>query len=291
MAKSLFQDISDFFKNGNMVTKLILFNLVLSMLVLLLTAISKQDIFKYVMLSNDIIWDIKHPWVFITHLFVSKGIFNLIWTMLVLYWFGAIIGDLIGDSKVLPIYILSGLMGAFLFLLISNVLMSSGTIWIEGSSSAVLGIMVGSAILVPEYRFRLLLIGEVSLKVVVAVYIAIEFLYAISSGSFIYLAYIGSAIFGWYYIYSIRKGGSIDKIFILIITNLKQLFFIGKSKQKRNLSVKYKSNKDYISGSGKSDIKSNHTKELDRILDKIKEKGYDSLTEIEKEFLFLASKD
>jgi membrane associated rhomboid family serine protease len=291
MAKSLFQDIRDYIKTGNMVTRLILLNLGITVIVLLASTFFKQDFYRYTLLSSDIIWDLKHPWIFFTHLFISKSIMTLIWNMLILYWFGAIIGDLIGDNKILPLYLLGGLAGSILFLVFSNLILHSDFTMIEGSSSAILAIMVSSAVLVPDYKFRLLILGEVSLKFVVAVYIGIEFLYAISSHNLVYLAFIGSTIFGWYYIYSIRKGLGLDKPFNSILASLKQYFFSKKNKQKRNLSVKYKSKKSFVSGVESTKSKAEHTKELDRILDKIKEKGYENLTEIEKEFLFLASKD
>lgn len=292
MSKSLFQDITDFFRNGNMVTKIILVNIVLTIIVLLSGAIMHLDIYKYFLLSNDLIWDVKHPWVIITHLFVSRNIMDLIWNMVILYWFGAILGDLIGDKKILPLYVLGGLSGAIVFILLSLIDGNKGTSYlISGSNSAVVAIIVSSAVLVPDYKIKLLIFGVVSLKIIAFIYVGLQILYSVSSGNLVYYSYAGSVIFGWFYIYSIRKGKRIDDDFNSIVERIKAILFLKKRKQKRNLSVKYKSKNSFNSRNSLNDIKSKKEKELDRILDKIKLSGYDSLTDIEKEFLFLASKD
>jgi hypothetical protein len=147
--------------------------------------------------------------------------------------------------------------------------------------------MVTSAMLVPEYKLRLLIFGEVSLKIVVIIYVVIEFLYALSSYNTVYFSMIGGIFMGVYYIYSLRKGKDLHKYINSVLKYVKSLFSFSGSKQKRDLTVKYKS-KDVFSK--KSSAKNeNFKKELDRILDKIKINGYDNLTEAEKEFLFIAS--
>lgn len=290
MQKSIFQDIMDFFVEGNMINRLIVVNISFTALFFLFdTLFANQNLNSYFFLSNDIIWNVKHPWTLITHLFLSKGIIQFIWDMLILYWFGSILGDLIGDKKILPLYIIGGLVGAIFFLFIGY-FFYHGSTFITGSGTSVLAIMVASAVLVPDYKIRLLLFGNVPLKIVVVIYVFIQFLYAISSFNSVYLSFLGGIFIGWYYIYSIKKGKGLDRLFYYVVDYFKQLFSFTKNKQKRNLSVKYKS-KDF--GSNKKNSGANDKefqKELNRILDKIKIQGYDKLSESEKEFLFIASK-
>ena len=290
MQRSIFQDIKHFFVDGNMVNRLIVVNIGITALFFLLNILfANSSVNKYLFLSNDIIWDIKHPWTLITHLFLSKGIIQFIWDMLILYWFGSILGDLIGDKKILPLYIIGGLVGALFFLFFGH-FFYNGSVFITGASTSVLSIMVASAVLVPDFKIRLLLFGNVTLKIVVVVYVFIQFLYAISSFNPVYFSFGGGILIGWYYIYTIKKGKGLDGLFYYVLDYFKQLFSFAQNKQKRNLSVKYKS-KDF--GSNKSNGGKNDKefqKELDRILDKIKIQGYEKLTESEKEFLFIASK-
>ncbi|HEB61581.1 MAG TPA: rhomboid family intramembrane serine protease, partial [Bacteroidetes bacterium] len=216
-------------------------------------------------------------------LFVSGSILHFIFNMLFLYWFGTIIGDLIGDKKILPLYILGGLSGAVSYLILGFIIFPGSNFMILGLDSVILSFAVASAVLAPDYGLRLILIGNIRLKFLVIIFVLLEFLYALSSYNPIYLSYLGSVIFGWYYIYSMRRGNDISNKFNKIIN----IFSGLKSKQKRNLSVTFKS------GNKKRDYKvkdNEYKKELDRILDKIKQEGYDNLSDEEKEFLFLASK-
>ena len=67
-------------------------------------------------LSSEPLNLLRRPWSLISHMFLHEGIWHIGWNMLMLYWFGRIVGDLIGDSKILPIYFLGGLCGALFYL-------------------------------------------------------------------------------------------------------------------------------------------------------------------------------
>ena len=290
MQTSIMQDLKGFIKSGNMVTKLILINLAFTALLFLVNAISGRDVVRYFLVSDNFMWDITHPWVFFTHLFISNNLMDLIWNMLILYWFGSIIGDMIGDDKVLPVYIMGGVFGAIVYILFMNITGIAGFRFIAGSNTSVLAITVASAVLVPNYNMRLLLIGNVSLKIVVIIYVLLQLVYAYTGYNDILYSLIGGVVFGWLYIYSISKPWRLDLKFNNIFEKIKQLFsFSKKYKQNKNLSVKYKSKGAYFEKKSKS--KAEFDRKLDDILKKIKESGYESLTESEKEFLFLASKE
>ncbi len=290
MQTSIMQDLKGFIKSGNMVTKLILINLAFTSLLFLVNVISGRDVMRYFLVSDNFMWDITHPWVFFTHIFISNNLMDLIWNMLILYWFGSIIGDMIGDDKVLPVYIMGGVFGAIVYILFMNITGIAGFRFIAGSNTSVLAITVASAVLVPNYNMRLLLIGNVSLKIVVIIYVLLQLVYAYTGYNDILYSLIGGVVFGWLYIYSISKPWRLDLKFNNIFEKIKQLFsFSKKYKQNKNLSVKYKSKGAYYEKKSKS--KAEFDKKMDDILKKIKESGYESLTESEKEFLFLASKD
>ncbi len=285
---SIYEDIRRFFISGNMVNRLIVVNIFAGLIYLFLNlllgnSLTGVNIRMYYMLSLDPVWDLKHPWVFITHLFGSVSILHFIFSMFFIYWFGTIIGDLVGDKKILPLYILGGLSGAISFLILGFLFMPGTIYFIYGLDSIVLSFAIASAVLVPDYQLRLILIGNVRLKIVVFIFVFIEFLYAVSSYNPVYFSYIGSVIFGWFYIYSMRRGFDISTKFNKIIN----IFLSFKNKQNRNLSVSFKADMKRISNR-ENDFQ--HQKELDRILDKIKKEGYENLSEEEKEFLFLASK-
>ncbi len=293
MPGGVFKDIKDFIKSGNMVNKLIVLNLLIGIGLVVILLFSgnmayDRNILKYFLLSSNFYADVYHPWTLFTHLFISIGILHFIVNMLFLYWFGNIIGDMIGDSKILPLYILSGLAGAILFILLSYFFPLAIETYISGVDSIIIGFAIASAVLVPDFSIRLILVGHVRLKILVIIFVIIEFLYAISSNNTIYFSYIGAGFFGWFYIYSIKRGRDISKPVNAFIIKLLNLFSYNKNQQNRNISVKYKSKSS--SGIKTKVRKDINQAELDRILDKIRASGYDSLTAEEKEFLFLASK-
>src|SRR5687767_15676382 len=94
---------------------------------------------QYIFLSQDLVWDAKHPWVIFTHMFTHVGFFHMLFNMLVLFWFGRIAGDLLGDHRMLPLYLYSGLTGALIYLLASPLFYEGSTL--HGASGAIMGIV------------------------------------------------------------------------------------------------------------------------------------------------------
>ena len=292
MSRTLFDDIKHFFIYGNMINKLILVNIFIGVVFIILKLLIGGGIYglvieKYVLLSGNFVWDILHPWVFLTYMFLSGSLIHFVFNMLFLYWFGNIIGDFVGDKKILALYVIGGLTGAIIFLIGGYLFFPGNLFFLYGIDAIIISFAVAAGVLVPDLALRLILIGEVRLKYIVIVFVLIEFLYAFSNYYPVYYAYAGSAIFGWYYIYSMRKGKDISVIFNNTINKFSHILSIGKIKQKQKLSVKYKS-ETKKERRKTDDIEFKN--ELDRILEKIKEKGYDNLSDKEKEFLFIASK-
>ena len=69
-----------------------------------------------------------------------------------------------------------------------------------------------------------------------------------------------------------------------------QPFQIRLKKKKSPLKVKFKSEKIKTMAERRADASNNNQEQVDHILDKIKQKGYDSLSDAEKDILFKASK-
>ncbi|MBK8779523.1 MAG: rhomboid family intramembrane serine protease [Saprospiraceae bacterium] len=55
-----------------------------------------------------------------THVFYHFGLWHILWNMLMLYWFGNIVGDLLGGQDGVVVYIVSGLTGALVIFIFSN---------------------------------------------------------------------------------------------------------------------------------------------------------------------------
>jgi membrane associated rhomboid family serine protease len=132
--KSIADDIRYQFQTGNSITRLILVNVAIFLAIMLFKVIITvgagflehsqtyfQDSVSYLFISNDLLWDLKHPWVILTNMFTHVGFLHILFNMLVLYWFGRIAGDLLGDHRMLPLYIYSGLAGCLIYLITAPV--------------------------------------------------------------------------------------------------------------------------------------------------------------------------
>jgi membrane associated rhomboid family serine protease len=85
----------------------------------------------------------EHPWTIVTSLFVHGGITHILFNMLVLYFFGGFLVNLIGARKFLLVYLVGGLIGnLFFWLLASPLSLASGVVGASGAIFAVEGTLV-----------------------------------------------------------------------------------------------------------------------------------------------------
>jgi len=310
MVQSIWEDVKREFSYGNMVTRIIIVNVAIYLFVNIVYLLlflgfghsSLNEIYApflhFFCISSDWIHNLTHPWVFFTHMFLHDGFWHILWNMLLLYWFGRIVGDFLGNQRILPLYLMGGLAGAVAYF-ISVPFLPVGSFAL-GASAAVMAIIVAAGVISPDYIMRLFLIGDVKLKYIVA-FLVLMNLFLIPGGGNTggYVAHLGGAAFGWLFVFQLRQGQdwSIPVNNLLDrITNFWNRLISGKimEKPRRKPRVVYKNtsaNKRSNRGSSRSDSMSkSHQEQLDAILDKIKQSGYESLSEEEKEFLFNASK-
>lgn len=311
MLTSIWEDVKREFSYGNMVTRLVIINCAFFVFINLVKIIMTiayggpenagdtfDNFLHFFCMSSDAWYLITHPWVFFTSIFLHEGFFHILWNMLFLYWFGRIVGDLIGNHRIFPIYLLSGLFGNVIFFLTANFLYASTASngFALGASGAVMGIVAASAMVAPNYLMRLILIGEVKLKYIVAVLIFLDMIGIandVNTGG--HFAHLGGVIMGWIFVTQLQKGNDMSEPVNNMLDRLQNFFkgLTGNSKAKsRRPKVVYKateqSQKSRQRGTDPKDA--SHQEKLDAILDKIKKSGYDSLNDEEKEFLFKASK-
>lgn len=303
MIKSIADDIRYQFQSGNTITRLIIVNVVVFLVLMLFKLIttlsagfSDSGLFDeavgYTYLSHDPLWTLKHPWTIITHMFTHTGLLHLVFNMLVLYWFGRIAGDLLGDHRMLPLYIYSGLAGALIYML-SAPLIYKGASTLNGASGAIMGIVAAAGLTAPDYQMRLMFFGDVKLKYIVLALIAISF---IGIGSLEntggHMAHLGGAAFGFFYVHMLRQGHDLTGGFRRMISFLQRRKPLPYKPVKRKvpLTVRHKA-----SGTQRSDTNPRTSsamgdqERLDYILEKIKRSGIHSLSDEEKKFLNDAS--
>ncbi|MCU0422209.1 MAG: rhomboid family intramembrane serine protease [Bacteroidia bacterium] len=223
---------------------------------------------------------ITKPWSIITYMFMHSGFFHLLFNMLWFYWIGNILHEYLGSKRVIYAYVLGGIFGGLFYMLSYNIFPVFETIRLTssavGASAGVLSVIVATATLLPNYEIQLLLIGNVKLKWLALVIIIIDLISIPTGNSGGHIAHIAGGMFGLFYIRSLYKNININPQF----TKLTSMF-----SKKSNLKVIHK-------GSGSSNTTNKPSEEeINKILDKITQSGYDSLTVKEKNILFKASKD
>lgn len=307
MFASIWNDIKQQFNYGNMITRIIIVNVAIFMVVKLLWAIlggtdapdsTYTHILHFFCMSSDPFYVLTHPWIIISSMFLHESFLHIFFNMLYLYWFGRIFGDLLGDQRVLPLYLLGGIAGGLAFFISANLLpyglTSSG--FALGASGAIMAIVVAAGVIAPDYIIRLLFLGDVKLKFIVGALIFIDLIMVAGHNNVGgHFAHLGGMAFGWFFIYRLRQGSDMAVPVNNFMDWVRNLFNTQKGPRVayRNPNLKKKQRQRKNAGAhgvSDNDDYSSHQDQLDAILDKIKVKGYDSLSATEKEFLFNASK-
>jgi len=216
---------------------------------------------------------IFQPWSIITYFFLHINFSHILWNMLFLYWFGKIIHDNIGNNALISLYILGGIIGGLLYMAIYNIIPYYGNqinqSLMLGASAGVFSVVVSSATLIPNYTFHLLFIGPIRIKYIALFYVASSFFDITGNNSGGEIAHLGGALIGYLYIKQLQNGNNMGDPIIKILN-----FF---HKPKTN-----KSKDDYSYQNINKEISQD---DIDKILDKISESGYSSLSKSEKEKL------
>jgi membrane associated rhomboid family serine protease len=224
------------------------------------------------------------PWTLITYMFTHSNFFHILFNMLMLYWFGQIFLQYLTAKQLVSTYVLGGLAGALLYILLINGFpglrdyLGSDML---GASAAIMAIVIAISFYVPDYTIYMLLIGPVRLKYVAIFFIVLDILMIGTNNAGGHIAHLGGAIYGFWFIRRFKKGHDTGNWVNKILDKLATLF-----KPRRHLNVSYRKGGKIIPDADYNLRKVNQQKEVDRILDKIAKAGYESLTKAEKEILF-----
>ena len=233
---------------------------------------------------------ITRPWTILTYSFAHSlsDIFHILFNMLALYWFGKLFIEYLGSDKLIALYVLGALAAGIVYLIVFNTIpffvAQSGFDGMVGASGAIYAIMVAVATLLPNYTFFLLFLGPVKIKYIVGFYIVLSFLGSVGSNSGGNIAHLGGALMGFVYTKQLQAGVNWGGWITAIVDWAKGLF-----EAKPKVKVTYRKDESKAKKSMTTFSKSSQD-EIDAILDKISDRGYESLSKDEKEKLFNASK-
>jgi rhomboid family protein len=244
-------------------------------LLLMLTIFTSPEVTRALQFSPRTA--LTHPWTFLTYMFVHAGLLHLLANMLMLFVFGTAVESRMGSRNFLLYYLFCGVGAAVFSLLLAGMMPVGAFI---GASGAVLGVAVAFAIFWPEaelivfpipipIKARTLVIGLVILDIVGS--------RLWPSDGIAHLAHVGGALFGYLFFrvqsFSRRSGAPPARTVERVV-----MVQSGSAEAERRTPVtpmrpRRRVDADPVSA------------EVDRVLDKISEKGISSLTPAERRFL------
>jgi len=287
------EDIKRIFTNGTTLTRLILINTALFLLLTIagITGflLNSPDISSKVLNIFSVPSALKslllRPWTIITYMFTHKDIWHILFNMLWLYWFGKIFIDYLGQRKLVSVYVLGGIFGAVVYVASFNIFPAFAELVNEsvaiGASASVMAVVIAIAVYVPDYSVHLFLIGRIKIKYVALGIFILTSILDFSTNSGGKLAHMGGALAGYLYARSLRKGYEMGKWINTSIDAVTALF-----KPRKKMRVTYKRAADDMEYNRR---KAENQARINAILDKISKGGYDSLTKEEKDLLFSES--
>lgn len=218
------------------------------------------------------------PWRMITYMFLHAGVFHILFNMLWLWWMGRAVEATLGPRTFTVIYLGSGIGGALLFVVFAQLL---GINLVIGASGAVFGIMVTFAVLYPTMPIMLFLFPPIEARYVVAGLIALNVIFLGSADHTARMVHLGGALVGYLLIKAHYSGFDLSSI---------PMYFERWWYRLKAKSNSRPRNRNMRSVSDAEVIEEVEQSELDAILEKISQKGYDGLTDEEKRKLFELSK-
>jgi membrane associated rhomboid family serine protease len=220
---------------------------------------------------------LREPWTFLSYMFVHGGLLHLLGNMFMLWVFGTPVENRMGSRTFILYYLLCGVGAAVFSLALSGIMNVSPFV---GASGAVLGVALAFAIYWPDAELIVFPLPiPIRARTLVALLVGLDvFFYFLTPGDGVaHLAHVGGVLFG--YVYFRAQGLSrrsphpppraVERV-VMVQS--------GSAEPERHTPVtparpRRRVDADPVAA------------EVDRVLDKISEKGIASLTPAERRFL------
>ena len=292
---TIITDLKNNFRRGNVHIRLIYINaavflvVALTGIVLRLFNLSSASLVQWFEMPASLPNFVVQPWAILTYMFLHADFLHVLFNMLWLFWFGDLFLRFFSARHLRGLYLLGGICGGLLYMLAYNVFPYfrpvAGYSFLLGASASVLAIVAATAYREPNYPINLLLIGTIRLKYLALIVIGMDVLFITSDNAGGHIAHLGGALAGLWFAASLGKGRDLTRWINLALGWVAGLFRPRKPKMKV-----HKANADRQKNYDYNARKKAQSDEIDRILDKLKKSGYESLTTEEKKSLFDASK-
>ena len=221
----------------------------------------------------------------ITYMFVHGSMLHIVGNMFLIYFAGKRVLSLLGPRHFLLIYFLGGILGAVAQL-------SFEENYLIGASAGAFALLCAFATLMPEMELLMLLYFVIPIKlrvkylalglVGINIIILVVNLVMDNHSHIAYIAHLGGALLGWYYVRALGYGG-----------RTVSLSDLRKARTRRRVNPAGGRKKMWARRGGAEKVvdakeaapDASVTEEVDRVLDKIIREGFQSLTKEERQTL------
>ena len=219
---------------------------------------------QLVLIPGDVL---THPWTLVTYMFLHGSLTHVGFNMLGLYFFGPRVEERLGSRRFITLYTISGIAGGLLHTAVSLAFGHQAPV--IGASGALFGVMLAFARFWPDVQILFMFFLPVEARVAVLIMTVMSLWSGImgSRSGVADFAHLGGFVGGYLYLKWLEQRAGIRKFRTKTVSPVA---------------------KETLSNYKRIDTKSIHEvnrDEVNRILDKINEKGLNSLTPQERLFL------
>ena len=288
---AIIDDIRRAYRRGTMLHRIIYLNIAVFVVLRLFALIAfllnnpALELDQWVEVPSYFPSLLRRPWTVLTYMVAHTDVLHILFNMLWLYWLGRIFLDHFLPKQLTGLYVLGGIGGAVLYVAAFAVFPVFSGVYagLIGASASIIAIVVATAVWNPDYKIGLLFIGEVPLKWVAIVTLAIDLLSISQANSGGHLAHLGGAVVGVIFALAMRRGTDITRPLNTLIDSCATLFRRKPKGPRQPIGGSaYHRNQDNPRAARPSEA------DVDRVLDKIRRSGYASLTPDERDLLFRA---
>ena len=266
----LISKIENYYRNSNSVQKIIIINVIVFIFPLIIKTIlhlfniDSIDIVSLFTIESDLKNLIFKPWSIFTYGFFHAGFYHLFWNMLMLYYFGNMLQNIFGDKLIYRVFFNGILFGGLFYVISYNIfpVFKGNVSQMIGASAGVMAVLFYLSSYSPNMRIRFFII-DIKLIYIALFLLILDIIQIPNGNSGGHIAHIGGALIGYLMLKYNYQGLDLS----LFSSFLKS----GKKIKNKDL-----------------DFNKIDQKKIDKILDKISESGYDSLSKDEKNYLFKA---
>lgn len=307
--------IRNAFRYGNTLVQLVVINVAVYLLLLIVSFVLWGITGEIVLNNYELLTDwvglksqffefVKKPWGLLTYAFVHYiSPFHILFNMIFFYWMGYIVQEYIGSRKLLNIYIIGAVFAGLIHITCYAILSTIGnnkTVEIEplliGASAATFSVAFAAMTLLPE--FEMMLFGVIPIRIRYLVWLILFFSsipFGDTTGKFFIgkgISHLAGALIGYLYIKLLRNGTDLGSPLEAIgdwWTSIRTPKELPKISRRRFAETTHGSKRGSNAALLDDPSYFPDQDEIDAILDKINNSGYESLSKEEKQKLFRAS--